>query len=299
MEEKKPQDLEINGEETNQIAEFADTIEEADREEAEEIEAEEIEAEEIEVADNVSVADESNVEEEWIEETPEAEPVKEESAEELITEAPTKEDVEEALTIEEETVVQEVSEEEPIVESSTEKVKSDAAQIEKTLAKQAVAGIVIKPWQLAVATAAVVAMVFGSIAFGIALGNKNQPDFNDSPVDYEWVLPEGGSTNEGQIVLPGYDKLVIPAGEKQIEIVLPNPKGNPCYFRYTLVLEETGEILYQSKLIPPGKAVLQIELSRPLPIGDYVLLIGIDSISLVDGRTPMNGGEGRALLQVR
>ena len=293
MEEKKPQDLEINVEETEQVAELSDAIEE---------EIFEAEAEEEEQADSISGEDESYGEEEWIEETTETESVQDEitkeSTEVLVAEDSTKEDAEEELTIKEATSLEEVVEETG-TQTPIEEPKSDALQEGSVPTKQMSAGIVIKLWQLAVAIAVVVAMVFGGMAFGIALGNKNQSNFNDSPVDYEWVLPQGGSTNKDQIVLPGYDKLVIPAGEKQIEIVLPNPKGNPCYFRYTLVLQETGEILYQSKLIPPGKAVLQIELSRPLPVGDYTLLIGIDSISLADGRTPMNGGEGKALLQVR
>ena len=66
-----------------------------------------------------------------------------------------------------------------------------------------------------------------------------------------------------------------------------------------LLSADTGEVLYQSKLIAPGKAVLEIKLSRPLPAGDYALLIGIDSFSLADGTTPMNGGEQKVLLKVR
>ena len=58
-------------------------------------------------------------------------------------------------------------------------------------------------------------------------------------------------------------------------------------------------MLYQSRLIAPGKAVLEIKLSRPLEVGDYSLLIGVDSVSLTDGRTPMNGGEQKVLLKVR
>ncbi len=141
--------------------------------------------------------------------------------------------------------------------------------------------------------------MIGSVVLGIVLGNKNNGSFDDSPVDYEWVLPEGVQTNPDQIVLPGYVELTFPAGEQIIEIVLPNPASNPRYFRYTLILEETGEVLYQSRLIAPGKAVLEIKLSRPRDKGDYSLLVGIDSVSIADGRTPMNGGEQKVLLKVR
>ena len=135
---------------------------------------------------------------------------------------------------------------------------------------------------------------------GVFLGNKKYTDdFNGSPVDYDWVLPQGSNPGANQIVVPGYGDLLFTAGQKQIEIILPNPKNNPCYFRYTLLLDDTGEILYQSPLIAPGKAVLEIELSRALTKGDYHLTIAIDSIAIADGRTPMNGAEHHVLLQVR
>ena len=138
------------------------------------------------------------------------------------------------------------------------------------------------------------------MVLGVVLGNRNSAnDFNGSPVDYDWELQNGGVINANQITLPGYADLFFPAGQKQIEMILPNHKSNPCYLRYTLLLEGTGEILCQTPLIAPGKAVLEIELSRTLPVGDYYLIIAIDSISLADGRTPMNGAEHRVLLQVR
>ena len=189
--------------------------------------------------------------------------------------------------------------EKPIAKEPDREVEANTFQEEPVPQKQATAGIVLKPWQLAVAAVVVVALVVGGVVLGIVLGNKNNSNFDDSPVDYDWILEEGGQTHEDQIILPGYVELTFPAGEQEIEIVLPNPKGNPCYFRYTLVLEGTGEILYQSRLIPPGQAVLQIKLSHPLEKGDYSLLIGVDTVSLADGRTPMNGGEQKVLLKVR
>lgn len=178
-------------------------------------------------------------------------------------------------------------------------INTEGAEQYPAPTKRASAGLVLKPWQLAVAAVAIVALVVGGVVLGIVLGNKNGGNADDSPVDYEWVLPEGVQTNPDQIVLPGYVELTFPAGKQVIEIVLPNPATNPCYFRYTLVLENTGEVLYRSKLIAPGKAVLEIKLSRPLEKGDYALLIGIDSFSLADGSTPMNGGEQKVLLKVR
>ena len=254
------------------------------------------------------VAEEKAKEEPAEEETPEEETPEEETAEEeSVAEEPIAENVDAASPDEAVQEAEATPEEEPEKESEKESAApevsvADNGESSAALVKAAAVGLVVKPWQLAVAAVVVAAMVVGGVVLGVVLGNRNNPNdsnFDDSPVDYEWVLPEGGHTNEDQIILPGYVDLTFPAGEDEIEVVLPNPAGNPCYFRYTLMIEETGEILYQSKLIPPGKAVVEIKLSRPLTKGDYSLLIAIDSISLTDGRTPMNGGEQKVFLKVR
>ena len=274
MEEKQPQDLEMNIEKAEPIAEERDITE---------VESAEVTAEAAEPTEKISSEEESVAEE----------PVEEESAEE--------ESIEEEPIEEEskgETVAEEAPEEEPIQKEPEEAPEAPEPQEEEPV-RRAAAGLVLKPWQLALAAVAIVALVVGGVVLGIVLGNKGGGSFDDSPVDYEWELPEGVQTNPDQIVLPGYVELTFPAEEQVIEIVLPNPATNPCYFRYTLMLEDSGEVLYRSQLIAPGKAVLEIKLSRPLPVGDYALLISIDSFSLADGTTPMNGGEQKVLLKVR
>ncbi len=280
MEEKKPQELPMDEETTEEVTEEVTEQAEADAIEAEGADGE-VAAPEV---PEEQVAAEST--EESVEESIETEPETEEPETEEIT---ADEDVAEMLDESKSAEVDEATPEEPT-----------AGEVKDIPAKVAPKGLVLQAWQLAVAAVIVVAMVAGGVLLGIVLGNRNYADdFNGSPVDYDWVLPQGSNPGANQIVLPGYGDLLFTAGQKQIEIILPNPKGNPCYFRYTLLLEETGEILYQSPLIAPGKAVLEIELSRALPKGDYHLTIAIDSISLADGRTPMNGGEHRVLLQVR
>lgn len=279
MEEKNLQEIEVNTKAEEPISNVADVTE--------------AELAEVEATQEVTATEEEPVTEEA---------VHEESAEEPINEEPTEETTEEATEAPEEVAagapVEELTTEEPTAEEPTTEVITAEPQAEEKPKREA-AGLVIKPWQLAVAAVAVVAMIVGGVVLGIVLGNKNSGSYDDSPVDYEWVLPDGAQTNPDQIILPGYVELTFQAGKQVIEIVLPNPASNPCYFRYTLILEGTGEVLYQSKLIAPGKAVLEIKLSRPLEVGDYSLLIGVDSVSLTDGRTPMNGGEQRVLLKVR
>ena len=306
MEDKNPNELQTEQETISESLPDAEVVELEEKEEA-----------------SVEESFEESLEEEIpIEEAPEEETLEEETLEEEtpIEETATQEEVEEpteessAGIVEEATVEEEVLAEESIAEESCEQETiaeetSDGEVAEEPTAQEtskeesaqvAPRGLVVQTWQLILALVVVVAMVVGGVLLGVLLGNRNGDDtFNGSPVDYDWELQNGGTTNPNQITLPGYGDLFFPAGAKQIEMVLPNHKSNPCYLRYTLMLEETGEILYQSPLIAPGKAVLEIELSRILPIGDYHLVIAIDSVSLADGRTPMNGAEHRVLLQVR
>ena len=289
--------------------------------ESETAEFAETESAEDESIEDESIEDESTEEESIKEESTEEEITEEEATEEEATEeeAATEDAVEESFdeackdasdpleadetaeqiedSVEESTLAP--NEEPKPMDEVVENSESSKLNVGKVFTKWASAGFVVKSWQLAVAVAVVAAMVVGGVVLGVVLGNKKNSGFDDSLVDYEFVLPEGGTINEGQIVLPGYVELTFPARKQEIEIVLPNPQGNPCYFRYTLILEDTGEVLYQSRLIPPGKALEWIKLSRPLEKGDYALVIKIDSFALADGSTPMNGGEQKVLLKVR
>ena len=101
------------------------------------------------------------------------------------------------------------------------------------------------------------------------------------------------------ITLPGYPVLIFPANRAKVALELPNPEGNPCYFRYTLTIVETEEEIYQSALLEPGKALETITLNRALSAGTYTLRIEIETFSLADGTTPMNGGVQEVKLIVK
>ena len=158
-------------------------------------------------------------------------------------------------------------------------------------------GLVLQPWHFIVMCAVVVALVLGGVWLGTKLGQSDS-DIDSSAEHLDWTPPTGTPTNGSGITLPGYTSITFPAGTRRVEIILPNPTNNPCYFRYTLTLAETGEQIYQSGLIPPGMAVPDIKLSRALKKGDYTLHIEIETFSLTD-RTPMNGGTQDVPLSVK
>lgn len=76
----------------------------------------------------------------------------------------------------------------------------------------------------------------------------------------------GGSADS--IAIPGYERLVLKAGQKQQDVLLFNPENNTCFFVFE-ILTEDGKLLYKSGLVEPGKALYKIELSEPLKAGSY------------------------------
>ena len=100
------------------------------------------------------------------------------------------------------------------------------------------------------------------------------------------------------IKIPGYPSITLPANQQTVNVALLNPEGNPCYFTFTLVLKDTGETLYQSKLVPPGKAITEITMSRALSAGEHPATIQITTTSLADG-SAMNGANVETVLIVK
>lgn len=101
------------------------------------------------------------------------------------------------------------------------------------------------------------------------------------------------------VQIPGYGEITAAAGSESLKMSLVNPKDNPCYFQFTLTVEKDGEekTLYESGLVEPGKAVQEFDLEY-LPPGDYDMLIKINTYSLEDGTTRMNGAEVMTTLHV-
>ena len=166
-------------------------------------------------------------------------------------------------------------------------------------------GITLKKSHLIAAVVIVLVLVAGGITLGLNwqnwFGDKpqtTQADVDPNAQDYDGSKPEDkGGAAEG-IAIPGYPSIGLPAGTKDVQVALLNPEGNPCYFTFEIVLKDTGESLYTSKLVPPGKAVTDITLARELEVGDYDATIKITTSSLTD-QTAMNGANVETVLIVK
>ena len=128
---------------------------------------------------------------------------------------------------------------------------------------------------------------------------SKSPEPQVDPEAVAWTSPSSASENTGKgIQIPGYGAIPVPAGEDTVSLVLLNPEGNPCYFTFALELKDTGEILYESALVPPGQAIAEVTFSRVLDPGEYPLVIRISTTSLADG-SAMNGANIETVLVVK
>ncbi len=106
------------------------------------------------------------------------------------------------------------------------------------------------------------------------------------------------NTDPSQIALPGITEIKAKAGQTSVQYALINPKGNPCYLTYIITLDETGEVLYESGMVEPGKAVRDLTLSRALAAGDYPITVEARSNDINDYTVELNSGSIKATLKV-
>ena len=175
---------------------------------------------------------------------------------------------------------------------STEEVTTSVSSPIKSPGLQ----IVLRPIHLIIAVIGVLAVVAGGVLLGIQIHNWTiDPDIDRDAEKYPY--PGITDTAEDQIAVPGYSTIQFPANTQRVSIVLPNPENNPCYFVFSIVLSDSGETVYRSGMIPPGMAVTEITLLRPLESGTYPIEIRIETFSLTD-KSPMNGANVKATLVV-
>ena len=123
--------------------------------------------------------------------------------------------------------------------------------------------------------------------------DENAGEWNGMPLPEKNTEPPAVG-----IKIPGYPSITLPANQETVNVALLNPEGNPCYFTFEIVLKESGESLYQSKLVPPGQAITQITMSRALSAGEYNATIKITTTSVADG-SAMNGANVETVLIIK
>ena len=155
------------------------------------------------------------------------------------------------------------------------------------------------------------------IAAGIILAmNRKNREGEDSAGGVGLVVDENaGDQIESQddrsedapgVAIPGWGTITIPAGETEVTSVdFYNPDENADYYNLTFELRikddssEGYEVLYSSQLVPPGKHLQKITLSRPLEAGTYEAVIHVQPYKMDDAQTPTNNADMETSLIVK
>lgn len=104
----------------------------------------------------------------------------------------------------------------------------------------------------------------------------------------EWNQDMDSADKNAEIQIPYYSDIYMEEGTDSIDMVLVNPKENECYFAYAFILRETGEEIYRSDLIEPGRALDKVKLNKKMESGKYKLNILVDTYSMKDQKVLNN-----------
>lgn len=123
----------------------------------------------------------------------------------------------------------------------------------------------------------------------ISAASAVTPELEPGAVDWQGIkVSEPDNAPADGIRIPGYKSITIEANKTEVSVNLQNPDKNNCYFVIRLVLLDTGETLYESKMIEPGKGLYNITLSRALEAGSYNAQLQYDPYDMT-ALTRLNG----------
>ena len=106
--------------------------------------------------------------------------------------------------------------------------------------------------------------------------------------------------SEPNVAIPGWGSITIPANQQTVSVDFFNPEANEglYYLTFKLILSDTGEVLYESNAVPPGKHIQTITLSRALPAGTYDVAVHVQPYRMSD-ETPTNNADMKTTLIVK
>lgn len=93
-----------------------------------------------------------------------------------------------------------------------------------------------------------------------------------------------------KISIPGFEAWTINANKTKVSTNFYNPEQNTCYFVISVVLDDTGETIYESKYLKPGQYLYEVELLNPVKKGNYPATLHYSTYSMLD-LSPMNGAD--------
>lgn len=181
-------------------------------------------------------------------------------------------------------------------------------EVDKVSDKQ---GITLTKRQLIIGAVIIALLIAGGIILGvnwskwfgdndssIAAENSSSHlgiELDENAGQYTGEKPKDMGGQQTGIKIPGYPSITIAKDTEDVQMALMNPEGNPCYFKFEIVLKDSDETIFESKYVKPGDCIYDVHLNKPLAEGEYPATIKISTISL-DGETPLNGANVETLL---
>lgn len=111
-------------------------------------------------------------------------------------------------------------------------------------------------------------------------------------------VPDKIDTKGREIEIVGIPSMKFKAGELEQTHILTNPEGNPCYFQIEIVLLDTNEVIYTSKLLPPGYSISKFNITRPLEAGTYSAMVKFNTFTFDKEQKRLNGGQSKTTIYV-
>ena len=110
------------------------------------------------------------------------------------------------------------------------------------------------------------------------------PNLGNTPTP---VPPEPG------VAIPGWGSITLPVGKLEADVDLFNPEDNQgwYYLTFQLRLKESGEVLFQTGLIPPGLRCTKVNLNRSLEAGEYSGVMHVQPYYIKDSPSPTNNAD--------
>ena len=122
---------------------------------------------------------------------------------------------------------------------------------------------------------------------------KKKLEIDGAAGEYVAPAPTNNDGQEGGISIPGWGYISVPKNQTDINVDFPNPDTNEgkYYLSFELKLKDTGEVLYTSGLVPPGKTIQRIKLSRGLNAGTYMAVIHVQPYKMDEAQTATNNAD--------
>ena len=140
------------------------------------------------------------------------------------------------------------------------------------------------------ATACVVILVAvaGLIAFMDRFPQRSVTIIDEQAPLAEMPFQEGVLAGEYEdfakdLIVPSLDKVKLRSGSTDLDIMLFNSEDNSCYLVFEIVLRDSGEVLFTSKMTAPGEAIEGIKISKSLALGEHSALLNIHTYLSEDG----------------